>query len=172
MNEKLNIIFNRRSVRKFTPEKIDHQLIIDILHAAMAAPSANATDPWRFVVVENPDQLAKMADIFPYGKMLKSAAAAIIVCGDITKANRQMESYLLQDCSASVENILIAARALNIGSCWIGTHPNEDRMNGIREFLELPKEIIPVATIALGRAVEWPQARTRYQESFVHFEKW
>ena len=75
----------------------------------MAAPSANAKDPWEIIVVQDPATRAAIADGLPYGRMLADAAVGFVVCGDLRRANGQQLSYLLQDCSAAVENLLIAA---------------------------------------------------------------
>ena len=147
-------------------------MLDDLLQAAMAAPSAVAKDPWHFIVVQDRETLNKIADILPSGKMLRKATAAFIVCGDINKANIQAESYLLQDLSAAAENILIAANILELGTCWLGIHPREDRLSGIRQLFELPDNIIPMCGIAIGWPAEKPEARTRYRNERVHIEKW
>lgn len=147
-------------------------MLDDLLQAAMAAPSAVAKDPWHFIVVQDRETLNKIADILPSGKMLRQATAAFIVCGDINKANIQAESYLLQDLSAATENILIAANILELGTCWLGIHPREDRLSGIRQLFELPDNIIPMCGIAIGWPAEKPEARTRYRNERVHIEKW
>jgi len=104
--------------------------------------------------------------------MLRQAPAAIVVCGDINKANLNEVSYMLQDLSAAVENVLLAATALGLGSCWLGMHPRPDRMDGIRDLFSLPENIIPMCGIALGWPVEQPEPRTRYNPERVHLEKW
>jgi len=147
-------------------------MLDDLLQAAMAAPSAVAKDSWHFIVVQDRETLNKIADILPSGKMLRQATAAFIVCGDINKANIQAESYLLQDLSAATENILIAANILELGTCWLGIHPREDRLSGIRQLFELPDNIIPMCGIAIGWPAEKPEARTRYRNERVHIEKW
>ena len=147
-------------------------MLDDLLQAAMAAPSAVAKDPWHFIVVQDRENLNNIADILPSGKMLRQATAAFIVCGDINKANIQAESYLLQDLSAATENILIAANILELGTCWLGIHPREDRLSGIRQLFELPDNIIPMCGIAIGWPAEKPEARTRYRNERVHIEKW
>ena len=147
-------------------------MLDDLLQAAMAAPSAVAKDPWHFIVVQDRETLNKIVDILPSGKMLRQATAAFIVCGDINKANIQAESYLLQDLSAATENILIAANILELGTCWLGIHPREDRLSGIRQLFELPDNIIPMCGIAIGWPAEKPEARTRYRNERVHIEKW
>ena len=103
---------------------------------------------------------------------LDHAPMAILVCGDIKKAHDQLESYMLQDLSAAVENILLAAAALGLGACWLGVHPLEPRMAGIRVIFDLPENIIPVAGIAIGFPRVQPNARTRYNPDLVHWNAW
>ena len=172
MNSKLDFIFARRSVRRYQDRPIPEETLRDLLEAAMAAPSAVARDPWHFIVVQNRGKLLQLVDILPQGKMLRNAAAGIVVCGDIERAHDGEESYMLQDCSAAVENLLLAATALGLGSCWLGVHPRVERMDGIRRLFALPDNIIPVAGISLGWPEKEPTARTRYDEGHVHHEEW
>ena len=172
MNPELNCIFSRRSIRQYLDKTVPEEMLNDLLETAMAAPSAVAKDPWHFIVVQNRETLNTIADVLPSAKMLYQATAAFIVCGDINNANLQAESYLLQDCSAAVENILIAANILELGTCWLGIHPREDRLAGIRQLFELPDNIIPMCGIAIGWPAEKPEARTRYRKEQVHKEKW
>lgn len=172
MNTDLNFIFSRRSIRKYLNRDIPQNLLDDLLQAAMAAPSARATDPWHFLVITDRQTLTKMTDSLPNGKMLLSAPAAIIACGDMKRALEGFESYMLQDVSAAVENILLAANAIGLGSCWLGIHPRRSRMDGIRSLFSLPEHIIPVAGVALGWPDATPEARTRYRKECVHKEKW
>lgn len=120
MNSDLDFIFKRRSVRKYTDKTIPAEILRDLLEAGMAAPSAAATDPWHFIVITERETLSGVAAFLPHGKMLLTAPAAIVACGDMTKAFDGYESYMLQDVSAAVENILLAAQALGLGACWLG----------------------------------------------------
>jgi nitroreductase len=79
---------------------------------------------------------------------------------------------MLQDVSAAIENILLAANRLGLGGCWLGVHPRPDRIAGIRKLFDLPEHIIPVSAVALGWPAEHPEPRTRYKEDRVHLEKW
>lgn len=172
MNPKLNFIFSRRSARQYTDKDIPTQMVNDILKAAMAAPSAVARDPWHFVVVQDKTTLQKIADGLPNGKMLASAGLGIVVCGDLAKAHDQKESYMIQDCSAAIENILLAATALGLGACWLGVHPRPDRIIHIRMTLGIPNEITPISVVSIGWPAHMPPPRTRYSEDAVHREKW
>lgn len=172
MNPALAFIFSRRSIRKFQDRQIPREMLLDLLQAAMAAPSAVAKDPWHFLVIQDRDTLRQIAAILPHGKMLNHAAASIVVCGDINRAHDRQESYMLQDLSAAVENILLAATALDLGSCWLGVHPRPERMEGFRQLFNLPDNIIPMCGIALGWPAEQPPPRTRYNEERLHWGKW
>jgi len=114
-NEKLPFIFGRRSIRIYAPGPIGDETVATLLQAAMAAPSAMTKDPWRFVVAREPAVLASMAAALPGGKMLATATLAIVACGDLDAAFERHPSYLLQDCSAAIENLLLAAHSLGLG---------------------------------------------------------
>lgn len=172
MNPRLDFIFTRRSVRKYLNKEIPAEMLKDLLEAGMAAPSARATDPWHFIVITRRDTLDRMVKALPNGKMLLTAQAALVVCGDMHRALEGYESYMLQDVSAAVENILLAANGLGLGSCWLGIHPRPARMEGIRTLFSLPEHIVPVAGIALGWPDSTTEARTRYREECVHHEVW
>ena len=120
MNPELSTLFSRRSVRLYASRDVDERLVRDMLEAAMAAPSAVAKDPWDFVVVRDRAMLAGIAQGLPNGQMLREAALGIVVCGDLDRAHDQQLSYLLQDCSAAIENLLLAASTLGLGALLAG----------------------------------------------------
>ncbi|MCX7721445.1 MAG: nitroreductase family protein [Verrucomicrobiae bacterium] len=168
----LDLIFGRRSIRVFVPGAVEDGTVQKLLEAAMAAPSAVCKDPWRFVVVRDRGTLDALAGVLSNGQMLRSAALAIAVCGDIEAAHDRQLSYLLQDCAAAIENLLLAAHALGLGACWLGVHPREQRISRVREILGIPPQVIPVACIAIGKPGEQKPPRTRFNPAYVHYEKW
>ena len=172
MNPTLAPIFARRSIRKFLDRPVPPEIVRDVLDAAMAAPSANAMDPWEIVVAQNPDTLATLAAGLPYGKMLATAPVGFVVCGDPARANGGQLSYMLQDCSACVENLLLALSMLGLGGVWLGVHPREDRIAHLRAALDIPESIVPVAAIAAGYPAESYPPRTRFSADRVHVERW
>ena len=171
IDERLGFIFRRRSIRAYTPQAVSDENVQKLLEAAMAAPSAAATDPWRFVVVKNREMLSRIAEALPYGKMVGSAALGIVVCGDLEAAHDKQLSYLLQDCSAATENLLLCASILGLGACWLGVHPREQRVKSLQEILGLERSVIPVACIAIGYPAETKEPRTRFNPDYVRFEK-
>lgn len=172
MNPLLSFIYTRRSVRRYRDEAVPEALVHDLLEAAMAAPSAVAKDPWRFVVVRERAQLAAIAVGLPNGKMLAEAGVGLVVCGDTEAAHDRQLAYLLQDCSAAIENLLLAAAALGLGAVWLGVHPREDRVAHIRRLLGIPDAVLPVAAIAVGWPAEHPSPRTRFDATKVRREHW
>lgn len=176
MNEnpenRLSFIFSRRSIRQYAPGQVNDQAVTRLLEAAMAAPSAMTKDPWRFVVVRDGGKLGSMASALPGGGMLATAALAVLVCGDIEATFERQLGFLLQDCSAAIENLLLAAHALGLGACWVGVHPHQGSANRMKELFSLPASLVPVAVVSVGLPGEQPEPRTRYNPDYVRFEKW
>ena len=172
LNKKLSALWGRRSIRAYAETPIPAEVIADLLRAAMAAPSAAAKDPWRFVVVQDRAMLRRMAEALPHGRMLAETGAGIVVCGDLSVAHDEQLSYLLQDCSAAIENLLIAAHVLGLGACWLGVHPREARIDALRSLLRIPPSVIPVSVVAVGHPAEQKEPRTRYDSRYVHYEHW
>jgi nitroreductase len=172
LNPELTDIFARRSVREYRQGEVSEDMLRDLLAAGMAAPSARAQDPWHFIVIRKEDTLNRIADGLPYGQMLRQAAVGIVVCGDLHQAHDEQESYMLQDCSAAIENILLAASKLGLGAVWLGVHPRAERLAHMREVFGLPDAIIPISVISLGWPTQQPAPRTRYKEKAVHWEQW
>ncbi|MBI5384361.1 MAG: nitroreductase family protein [Verrucomicrobia bacterium] len=170
--EHLNFLLGRRSIRAYKPGPIGEETVRSLLEAAMSAPSAAAKDPWRFVLIREREGLVRMANALPNGQMIAEAGIGIVVCGDLEAAHDRQLSYLLQDCSAAIENLLLAAHAVGLGACWLGIHPREQRLRTIRALLSLPPQVIPVGGIALGWPDEEKPARSRFNSDFVHHEKW
>lgn len=172
MNGKLKLIFERRSVRKYGKDAVSDGEIRDMLEAAMAAPSACCKDPWHFIVLRDREILEKTAAGLPHGGMLADAGAGIVVCGALSEAHDGMLSYMLQDCSAAIENILLAASSLGLGAVWLGAHPREDRIEHLRKTLGIPESITPISVVSIGRPAEKKEARTRYNRAKVHTDRW
>ena len=166
--ELIKAIFARRSMRKYTAEPVSKNDVKTMLEAAMAGPSASNRKPWHFVVVTDRQKLDNLARVHPYGKMLFDAPLCIAVCGDKTISPR----YWVQDCSASSENVLLAATALGLGAVWLGVHPREERVRPIRKVLNIPENIVPLNLIPIGHPAEEKEPRTQYDEMRVHHEHW
>ena len=163
-------LLNRRSIRQYKDQKISKEDIDEILKAAMYAPSAMNLQPWHFVVIDDRDVLIETIKSISYAEMLKQSAAAILVCGD--SLIEKNESWLLQNCSASIQNILLSAHGLGIGSCWIAIHGMDDVYKNVKAQFKLPENIIPVSLISLGYPDEEVKAEERFKQDKIHFNKW
>jgi nitroreductase len=164
----LDTIFARRSIRKYTGEPVTEEQVRKLLEAAMAAPSANNSQPWHFVVVQDREQLRRLAEAHPYGRMQAEAALSIAVCADPTLSPR----YWVQDCSAATENLLLAATALGLGGVWLGVYPNQDRVARVKEVLGIPEGIEVLCLVAIGHPAEKKPPRTQYNPQRVHRDRW
>lgn len=166
----LETIMSRRSIRKFTGEAVPEWQIEAILRAAMAAPSAGNQQPWRFVVVSDRERIDAVRETTPYGAMLAEAALALVVCGD-TRSLKHPTMWE-QDCSAAVENALLATHALGLGACWLGYWPKDERVLPLKLALRLPDGVEPLAVLAIGRSAEKKAPSERYDPAFVHRDRW
>jgi len=164
----LDVIFTRRSIRRYTDESVSESDLKTILEAGMNAPSASNRQSWHFIVVNTREKLNAITEVHPYSQMLKQAPLAIVVCGDTEVS----ESYWPQDCSAATENILLAARALGLGTVWLGVYPRDDRVTGVSKLFNLPKHIIPLSVIAVGHPAEEKGRVNRYDAAKIHRNGW
>jgi len=164
----LDTIYKRRSIRRFTSEPVSEMQELELLRAAMAAPSAHDRKPWRFIVIRERGTLDAIARAHPHAAMLREATLCIAVLGD-PECNGE---YWILDCSAATQNILLAATAMGLGSCWLGMHPREERKRAIRPILGLPESMEILSLVAIGHPAERKKARSRYDAGKVLRERW
>ncbi|MBN1865321.1 MAG: nitroreductase family protein [Victivallales bacterium] len=168
----LDRIFARRSVRSYSPKVIPEETVVEILSAAMSAPTACDKKTPEFIVLTEKEALATVASFLPNGGFLAVAPLGIVVCGDMNRAHAGELSYMLQDCSAAIQNILLAVSMLGLGACWLGVHPRADRVENITNYLSLPRHVVPVSVISIGFPAAQPEPRKRFFKEHVHFNKW
>lgn len=168
MEVKLDFIWRRRSIRKYTPQPVSEEQILAILQAAMAAPSAHNRKPWHFIVIRERQTLNYIAEQHPYAKMLSEAPLAIAVCGDTALSPKRWD----QDCAAATENILLALPALGLGGVWIGYHPIDPQQDFLRPLFNLPPHVQVFCLISIGQPAEVKEPRTQFDPAVVHREKW
>jgi len=166
----IEAIMTRRSIRKYADKPISDDQMKQVLTAAMAAPTAANQQAWEFVVITDRKILDAIPDVHPYSRMLLEAPAAVLVCGNLETETR--EGYYPQDCAAATQNILLAAHALGLGTVWLGVHPREERVTGVRKLLGIPDHVVPVALVAIGHPAESHPRIDRYDEKKVHRDTW
>ncbi|MDR2887471.1 MAG: nitroreductase family protein [Bacteroidales bacterium] len=164
-------LITRRSVRKYTGEKISGDAVNRIVAAGMNAPSARNTQPWHFIVIDDRGMFEKIMVFHPYSSMLSQASHAVAVCFD--ENLQHGPGYGVMDCSAAAENILLAAHAMGLGAVWLGIHPKPDRVEALGALLGTPPHVRPLALIALGIPAEKSEpARMRYEEEKIRYNHW
>lgn len=165
-------ILNRKSVREFTDEKVSMDDLNIIIKAGMSAPSGLNLQPWEFIVFMEEKTLDYMVDLHEYSKMFKSATAGILLCADMDKTVKEYDELWVQDCSASMENMLLAIESLNLGGVWLAIYPVEERCQKLINYFNLPDNIMPFGLIALGHPANQENAKDKWDENKLHWEKW
>jgi len=164
----MEALLARRSVRRYTAEPVSDAHIDALLHAAMSGPSACNKRPWEFYVVTNEEKLALLRKASRFSNM--KAPLAIVAAGDLSRAlPLGFAEYWIQDVSAAVENILLAATGLGLGAVWCGLHPQKGAAERAREALGIPDKQVPLGLIFIGHPAESPEPRDQYDEKRVHF---
>ena len=167
----LEAIFARRSIRRYTAQAVEPEKLASLLQAAMAAPNACNSQPWEFIVVTEPDILARLQGKLYAGHY--NAPAAIVVCGNQSIANNSAARfYWVQDCSAATENILIAATGLGLATVWIGVYPLPSVVQPVSEVLNIPEQVIPLCVVYVGYPAEEKPPRTQYDTHRVHWQQY
>jgi nitroreductase len=204
----LKVIKERRSIRKYKPDPVPDELILKCLEAARWAPTGEDAQPWRFIVVKDPETRKKIGEIarrgsgrrfsveLYTGKMIErlgahawpeekrkrvfeklasgkvsaflaEAPVNIVVCADKNTWDPR------EDCSAAIQNMLLMAKALGLGTCWV-IAPCTDVRDEMRmkELLNIPEEYKIVSVVALGYPDEAPKPRPRKElEEVVFYER-
>ena len=166
----LEAIRTRRSIRTYFHRPVPEELIQNLLAAAMQAPSARNQQPWPFVVIDDRAILAKIPEFMPNAAMAEHAPLAILVCGDLSL--EKSPGYWVVDCAAAVENMLLASHALGLGAVWCGVYPREPRMEGLRQLLGLPQNVIAHSLVVLGYPAEQVQPQDRFRPERVRRNHW
>lgn len=167
MDERLQMIFARRSIRAYSGQPVAEADVESLLQAGMAAPSASNRKPWHFVVVTDRATLQALARAHPFGRMIGQAGLGIAVCGDPA-----VSDWWVQDCTAATENILVAVAGLGLGGVWLGCHGRPEREQAVRDVLGIPSEIGVLSLLSIGHPAEEKEARTQYDPARVHRNTW
>lgn len=166
----MKAIYKRRSIRRYTNESVDQDMINEILKAGMNAPSAGNEQPWHFLVVDKRELLDLIPTFHPYSKMLYEAPLAIIVCADISSV--KYPEYWPQDCSAATQNILLAIAELDLGGVWLGLYPRDERVKKFQKVFNMPEKIIPFSVVALGHPAEQKPPKDIFLTERIRYNSW
>lgn len=167
----MNSIFTRRSVRTYTGEKIPPEKIEKILRAGMQAPSARNKQPWEFIVLTDSEKIVDASNFSPYGKSAASADAIIVVLANMKDTDNDTR-WFPQDLGACTQNILLQTEEEELGAFWIGIYPNEDRMQPVVDYFNLPEHLIPYSLVSIGYPKQKNTFIDRYVKEKIHWNKY
>jgi nitroreductase len=159
-----DVIESRRSVRSYKSDPVEEEKLVKILEAARIAPTACNLQPFRVLVIRNPGREAQLRKI--YDKVwFATAPLVLLVCALPGSAwsRRDGKNYADVDAAIAMDHIVLAARALGLGSCWIGAFDPK----AAREILNLEPSWEPLAFTPIGYPSEMPEARPRKSEGDI-----
>jgi nitroreductase len=155
-------ILSRRSIRRYKPDPVPHELVLKVLEAGRLAPTARNEQPWQFVVITDAQRRRELADLTDYGKFIADAPVCIVVLCKPTK-------YYLEDGSAAITQMMLAATALGLGSCWVAGD-KKTYAGHIVQFCAAPAHYKLVALMALGYPAETPTPQKRPLDEIVRWD--
>jgi nitroreductase len=150
----IDLILTRRSIRRYETKDLPEEVLQQILEAGRQAPSAANRQPIRFVIVKDHDILKNLCDNV-INRFVKYAPAAMVGCADIKSL--LTGKWAVVDATIAMQNMVIAAWTLGVGSCWIGAC-NEEK---VKELLEIPDKWKVVALLTFGYPAEQPKPRKK-----------
>lgn len=170
----LELIKSRRTVQQFEPRFVSWEKISRIIDAARHAPSSGNLQNWKCILIMEPDQKQQVAQACYDQLEIAQAGALIVVCNEVDKVERYYgvrgeRLYSIQNCAAAIQNMLLEAQSLGLGSRWIGGFDEE----ALKSQLGIPEDVRPQAIVAIGYAKEIPDKPPKYPlETVTYFRKW
>jgi nitroreductase len=161
----LNLIKKRRSIRDYTDEPVSDADVKALLEAAMAAPSANNSQPWEFIVVRREDLRRRLAQTHGWSTMCADAPVVFVVCG-----NERASNHWVEDTSAATENLLLAVAGLDLGAVWVGVYPRPHYEEHVKSVLGIPSQLRVLCLVPVGHPAESKPPHTKYDERKVHYD--
>jgi nitroreductase len=168
----MKLLESRRSIRKYTDRAVEPEKVQLLIEAALRSPSGRGINPWEFIIVEDRQILAKLAEAKQHGAaFLKGAPLGIVVC-----ANPEKSDTFVEDASIASIIIQLAAESLGLGSCWVqmrNRHHRDGRpaQEHIAELMDIPADCIVQSVIAIGYPAEKKESHTRESLDFEKIHK-
>ncbi len=170
----LDAIMHRRTCKEFTNESIDFDIITQIIQAGSYAPSAGNLQNWKFIVITDNKLLRELYHHTMDQDVFNTAPIGVIVCSEMDMAQRNFglrgkRLYAIQDCAACIQNMLLAAEAFGLGSCWVGAFDEEK----LAKMFAIPDEVRAQAIILFGHPTSEPEEKeVKRIEDLIYFNKY
>ena len=154
--ETFECILKRRSIRSYDKKDVPNEFIGKMLEAAIHAPSAGNLQPWEFIVVKDLKTKEELSNAALGQDHVKEAPVVIVVCVNPEKSaekygERGRNLYCIQDTAAAIQNMLLTATDLGLGTCWVGAFEEER----VKDILRIPENLRPVALITVGFPISY-----------------
>jgi nitroreductase len=168
----LEAIKGRRSIRAFKSDDVSPEIVKRLIDVARQAPSAGNIQPWEFIIVRELKIKRSLAEAALDQVFIEEAPVVVVVCANENRSSqgygaRGKTLYCIQDTAAAIQNILLFAYAIGLGTCWVGAFREDEA----REILKIPSGIRAVAIIPIGYPAETPLPRSRRPINLiVHYE--
>ena len=150
-----DLFLRRHSIRRYTDEPVSPEDVKTIVEAGLLAPSSKSARPWQFILVEDKEMLARLAECKPnYAQSIKNAPLAIVVCSDPSKSD-----CFVEDASVAATMMHIQATALGLGSCWVEVRhrfsaDGEPAEVMVQEGLGIPADLPVMCILSGGHSAE------------------
>lgn len=169
MNETISTILSRRSIRSYTKEPVSREALEVIVQCGQYAATAIGRQPWHFTVVTDRQLLTRISNACgdPENDNFRGAPCAIIVSAEI-----ENELFGDIDCANATENMALAAKSLNLGSCYIASFRRafeSPERNELMKALAIPEGFRPTLALAVGHTLEEPTERAPRRENTVNW---
>jgi nitroreductase len=168
--ETLDAITIRRSVRKYKDIPVEYEKVGNILNAARLAPSAGNVQDWKFILVTKEETRKQIAEACVHQFWMQDAPVHIVACAHPKKigtfyGERGEKKYCQHNCAAAVENMILAATAQGLGTCWVGAFEE----GVLRRALRIPPDAEPIAVLTIGYANEKPKMPSKFKMENITF---
>lgn len=163
----MSSIYHRTSIRKYSDRPVENEKILEILRAGMQAPSAGNQQPWEFYVVRDKEKIRELSAASPYAGCAALANAVIVPV--YRTEGLLFPEYAQIDLSIAQENMWLRTDELGLGGVWLGIAPLKDRMDKVRQILNLPDTVEAFSLFPVGYPEEEKTQENRYDEKRIHF---
>ena len=166
----LDLVKKRRHIHFFDSEPISNETLGTLFEAARWAPSAGNLQPWEIILINSEEDKDRLVGALKKKEYIRSAPVILIFCADLNRTRerygeRGTSLYVIQDVTAAIQNVLLTATALGLGSGWVGDFDEE----AIADLFRLPPNVRPLALIMIGKTNEYPIPPSRRKiQDFTH----
>ncbi len=174
MGDILELIKSRRTIKNFLPKFVSWDYISRIIDAGRHAPSCGNIQNWKFIVVYDADRKQQLAKACHEQYDFSSASMMIVICAEVEKAERYygergVKLYMIQNCAAAAQNMLLEAHSLGLGGAWISAFDEEE----VKGIFGMPPEVSAQIVLAIGYPREIPGKPPKYPlEAVIYFQRW